>query len=65
MEHVAQPLKAYDNILKALRAGGVIYGDFHDHHKNMWHISTDLSQIRQRISEDFQILDHRCYKKRH
>ncbi len=63
MEHVAQPLKVYGNILKALQAGGAVYGDFDDHPKNMWHISTDLSQIRQRISEDFQTLEHRCYKR--
>ncbi len=65
MEHVAQPLKVYDNILKALQVGGAVYGDFDDHPRNMWHISTDLSQIRQRIAEDFQVLEHRCYKKRH
>lgn len=63
MEHVAQPLKVYDNILKGMQPGGVIYGDFDDHHKNMWHISTDLSEVRNRISHDFQPLDYRCYKR--
>ena len=49
--------------LKGLLRGGVVYGDFDDHQKNMWHISTDLSEIRQKISEDFQVMEHRCYKR--
>jgi len=57
--------KAVKRILKAIekQENILIYGDFDDHHKNMWHISTDLSEIRQKISEDFQVMEHRCYKR--
>lgn len=64
MEHLTQPLTVYENILEALRERGVLYGGFDDHQPNMFHISPDLSELRHRISRDFESLEHRCYKKK-
>ncbi len=63
MEHIAQPLVAYENICHAMHVGGILYGGFEDHQPNMFHISPDLGQLRERISRDFGKLNYRCYRK--
>ena len=63
MEHIDQPLVAYENICHAMQAGGILYGGFEDHQPNMFHISPDLGRLRERISQDFEKLNHRCYRK--
>jgi 2-polyprenyl-3-methyl-5-hydroxy-6-metoxy-1,4-benzoquinol methylase len=63
MEHVFQPLTVYANIYGALEPGGILYGDFGDHHHEMFHVSPDLSQLRVSIQRDFQRLDDLCYRK--
>ena len=63
MEHVAEPLVVYQNICSALEAGGFLYGGFEDHEKNMYHISTDLSGLREKVVKDFEKLQHHCYRK--
>lgn len=63
MEHIARPMEAYENIYKGLETGGLLYGNFEDHRKEMFHISTDLSELRKKISENFEKINSLCYKK--
>jgi SAM-dependent methyltransferase len=64
MEHLAQPLKAYDNIISSLQPGGLLYGRFQDHQPNVYHVSPELDDLRQRIAHDFEQVDQSCYRKR-
>jgi SAM-dependent methyltransferase len=64
MEHLAQPLKAYDNIFRSLRPGGLLYGRFDDHQPNMYHVSPNLCALRRRLAEDFEQVDQWCYRKK-
>lgn len=64
MEHVMQPLVVYQNVYDSLEHGGILYGDFDDHHKEMFHVSPNLSKLRERIDADFKRVDNLCYKKR-
>ena len=63
MEHVCQPLKAYQNIHDTMEKGGILYGNFEDHDKGMFHVSPMLKDLRDKIARDFQPVDYRCYKK--
>ena len=63
MEHLLEPITAYQNIYNSLEKGGILYGDFEDRESHSYHISADLSELRKRIAQDFQPLDDRTYKK--
>lgn len=63
MEHVCQPLKAYRNIHDAMESGGILYGNFEDHEKGIFHVSPLLKDLREKIVRDFQPVGLRCYKK--
>ena len=63
MEHIVNPLAAYQNIYDSLERGGIIYGNFGDTRREMFHVSSDLSQLRRRIAADFQEIGECCYKK--
>lgn len=63
MEHLYQPLTAYQNICRAMEKGGLLYGNFDDHAKGVFHVSPDLSELRKKIQEDFEAVDFRCYRK--
>lgn len=56
MEHLSRPLLAYQNVCDSLEPGGILHGEFHDHHGEMFHVSPDLSELRRRISEDFEAM---------
>lgn len=63
MEHLAQPLTAYRNICESLKPGGILYGEFSDHRREMFHASPDLSELRLRIARDFRPAGVIGYKK--
>jgi len=64
MEHLAYPLKVYDNIVGALETGGLLYGRFEDHQPNMYHVSPQLGDLRQAIARDFDRIGQSCYRKK-
>lgn len=63
MEHLIQPLKAYQNIKNSLQIGGMLYGNFGEHNKEMFHVSPDLSELRYRLNEDFKKIGDMVYRK--
>ena len=63
MEHIMQPLKVYRNIRDSLEVGGIIYGNFEDHKKEMFHVSSNLNEIRCRLNEDFEQIGDMVYRK--
>ena len=63
MEHVMQPLRVYKNIYEALQTGGILYGDFSNHHKEIFHVTPQLDDLRQSIAKDFRKLDSMSYEK--
>ncbi|MCK5096133.1 MAG: class I SAM-dependent methyltransferase [Candidatus Pacebacteria bacterium] len=63
MEHIMNPLVAYKNIYKGMEKGGVLYGNYDDHSDIMFHISPDLSKLREYISKDFEKINGLFYKK--
>lgn len=65
MEHVMEPLRAYQNIIDSLEHGGILYGDFKDNIKEMLHVSPNLSALRKKISQNFQKIGNLCYKRVH
>ncbi len=64
MEHLAHPLRACDNIIRALRPDGILYGRFDDHQPNMYHVSPDLAELRRQIARSFQQIGQACYRKK-
>jgi len=64
MEHVMRPLTAYQNIYDRLPQGGLLYGNFNEHSQQMFHVSPDLSMLRERIYKDFHQINVLCYKKK-
>jgi 2-polyprenyl-3-methyl-5-hydroxy-6-metoxy-1,4-benzoquinol methylase len=65
MEHVIQPLKVYQNIRDSLEVGGILYGNFADHKKEMFHVSPNLSKLRCRLNEDFERMEeHSLYRRK-
>lgn len=63
MEHVFEPLTVYQNIHESMEDGGILYGNFEDHEKGLFHISPDLHGLRERISGDFEKVGVLCYRK--
>lgn len=64
MEHLNNPLTAYENIYHSMEVGGVLYGNFEDHKGGMFHVSPDLSTLRKRTEKDFEKIGFRCYRKK-
>lgn len=64
MEHVARPLTVYEHIVESMTAGGILCGSFGDHHREMFHISPNLSELRRRIAGDFEPIGHSCHRKK-
>lgn len=53
MEHLLEPLTAYKNINAAMDVGGLLIGDFGDHTRQLFHVSTDLRSLREAIARDY------------
>jgi len=63
MEHVYQPVLAYQNIHESMEVGGILYGNFEDHEKGMFHVSPDLHELRGKVAENYEQIGPRTYKK--
>ena len=63
MEHVCQPVFAYQNIRESMETGGILYGNFEDHEAGMFHVSPDLQELRDKLSENYKQIGPRTYKK--
>ncbi len=63
MEHIMKPLVVYKNISIGMSGGGYLYGNFNNQRDEMFHISTNLNELREQIDKDFHKLDDRLFKK--
>ncbi|MCP4709281.1 MAG: methyltransferase domain-containing protein [Planctomycetes bacterium] len=63
MEHVCQPVLVYQNIYESMETGGILYGNFEDHDPGMFHVSPDLHELRDKVSENYEQIGPRTYKK--
>lgn len=63
MEHVYEPLRVYQNINNSMTVGGILYGNFADHSKDMLHVSPNLSGLRKMIEQDYETIETKTYKK--
>ena len=63
MEHLYQPLCALQNINDAMDSNGILYGNFEDHDKGVFHVSPDLSELRKMIEKNYKSEEYRCYRK--
>jgi len=63
MEHLVDPLRAYQNICDTMEVGGILYGNFQDHEEAMFHINPDLSKLREKLYLNYQAIESVCFKK--
>lgn len=63
MEHVFQPLTVYNNIHRAMMNGGLLFGNFSDHSSGLLHVTPDLSELRAKISESYEPVGTKIYRK--
>lgn len=63
MEHLKQPLIAYQHIYESLEKGGILRGCFMNHGAETFHVSPDLSLLREQLSRNFKMVGRNCYKK--
>jgi 2-polyprenyl-3-methyl-5-hydroxy-6-metoxy-1,4-benzoquinol methylase len=63
MEHLYQPLSALQNINAAMASNGILYGNFEDHDKGVFHVSGDLSDLRTMVEQNFKNEEYRYYRK--
>jgi hypothetical protein len=64
LEHVRDPHLVFDNIIRSLQSGGLLYGNFEDHLDEFLHVSTDLSDIRVELGNEFNKLSNCIYRKK-
>lgn len=59
MEHLLQPLAAYQNIHDAMENGGILVGNFGDHGREFFHVSPRLGELRTAVLRDYRALDRK------
>jgi len=64
MEHLKQPLKAYQNILNSLNPRGLLWGFFGTHKPEPFHVSPDLTELRIALAKDFEQLGKFAHQKK-
>ncbi|MBN1124759.1 MAG: methyltransferase domain-containing protein [Sedimentisphaerales bacterium] len=64
LEHVHQPLLVCEAIITALNPGGIVYGNFDDHTRNMYHVTPELNNVRHWFDRHFEKIGNGCYRKR-
>jgi SAM-dependent methyltransferase len=64
MEHLKDPLKALENIRKAMAPGGLLYGDYDDHCPELFHLHTDMAFFRNELNRDYTPLADKIYQKK-
>lgn len=62
MEHLFQPLTAYQHIIDSMEDKGILFGNFSDHKAEKFHVSPDLGMLRERVGADFQPIAEMPYK---
>ena len=62
MEHLRDPLRAFRNIDKSLRPGGLLMGDFTDHPEEVFHVNPDLSKLREKLQK-YEKISANIYRK--
>lgn len=62
MEHLRDPLRAFRNIDKSLRPGGLLIGDFSDHPEEVFHVNPDLSKLRDKLQK-YEKISPNIYRK--
>lgn len=64
MEELRQPLRAYEQIVSAMRPRGILVGRFGDWGDQFLRPSPDLSALRARVADDFERLPaDDCYRR--
>jgi len=63
MEHVKSPLTVFENINRSLEVGGMLYGDFGDHHAETYHVSHNLKGLREAMGGDYELIARHTYKR--
>ncbi len=58
LEHLPNSSKAFRNICKNLETDGILYGYYYDYQKEYFHVSPDLSKIRETLSKNFKTIDN-------
>ena len=64
MEHLFRPMIAYNNIYSAMIPNGLLYGDFNNRYKEMFHVHPDLYELRNRLKSDFNRIGNLYYQKK-
>lgn len=64
LEHLKDPMRALNNIAGSMEPGGILYGDFGDHDPILFHVSTDLSEVRQEIARLYDPAGEMTYRKK-
>jgi len=64
MEHVKNPLLAFKNINDSMVQGGILYGNFKNHTKELFHVSCDLKELRTEIDKYFDNIGKWTYIKK-
>lgn len=64
LEHLHEPLRAYVHIRDSMENNGILYGNFEDHKHGMYHVHADMTDIREAVSKDYNLLSEGLYRKR-
>lgn len=64
MEHLVNPLIAYQNIINSLEKDGILYCNFEDHRPEMFHVSPNLEKLRILVPKDFQKINRWYYRRK-
>lgn len=63
MEHLHKPLLAYQNIRDNMLKGGVLYGNFEDHERKLFHVHPEMSDLREAVQKDYKRIAPGLYEK--
>lgn len=64
MEHLYRPLTAYEYICTSQKSGGILYGNFEDHHQEMFHVHPDMHDLREAVERDYVKIESDLYRKK-
>ena len=62
-EHLLDPVRAFNNIFESLEKGGLLIGEFSNKSSELFHVSPNLSIIRERIGKNFKRIGEIFYLK--
>lgn len=64
LEHLHDPLIAFENIKESVKKGGILYGNFYDHEEFMFHVSPNLKNVRLEVEKYFKKIGSMIYSKK-